>query len=1387
MSFKVSIQQGFVLRLAPLCLFVVLASGTASAQDREEQAAAVRYADALRTAHAPQRIPAEELPHAPSVHGGHGAGGSHRLPEVIEAPFPMPHHMEHFDFTKQTKEQAHAKSHGCISCHETVGDPHMSPAFHLGCCDCHGGNPHATDKEHAHVPPRFPEAWPTSANPVRSYTVLNHEDPAFIRFVNPGDLRVAHISCGQCHQQETLAVKKSMMTHGCMLWGAALYNNGAVPFKWSRYGESYSMNGVPQRLQTIPPPTPEETSKKGILPFLDPLPRFQITQPSNILRAFERGGRFKIEIGIPETKEEAGRPRARLSNRGLGTLARTDPVFLGLQKTRLLDPTLNFMGTNDHPGDYRSSGCTACHMIYANDRSPVHSGPFAKYGNLGMAASETDEWVLSVDPMIPKDEPGHPIQHRFTRAIPTSQCIVCHIHPGTSVVNSYLGYMWWDQETEGHLMYPEEQKKVTSEEYTEDQMSNPNEVASRGKWSDFGFLVQTPELNPVMERTQFADFHGHGWVFRAVFKKDREGNLLDHKGNKIEDITPAKLQKAVEFPIHAKSIYRNRDWASPEDQERFKELTEELERRHAENPVHLLDIHLEKGMHCVDCHFLQDVHGNTKLYGEVRAAIEITCRDCHGDVDRRAVTLENGRPSMWTTGPAAQTKVPPRRGLDLLALRTPSGKRRFEMQGDRVIQNSMVEKGISWAVPQVADTIDPEHEDYNELSAMAKTVRFANDENNQLAWGEVKVDEHGNNDCAHSSENMSCISCHSSWNQSCFGCHLSQKANRKTPSLHNEGDMTRNAIAYNFQTLRDEVYMLSRDGNVTNNRIGPARSSCAIHVGSYNQNRESIYAQQQTISADGLSGIAFSSNVPHTVRGAGETKMCSDCHISENNDNNAIMGQLLMQGTNYMNFIGLYCWVATGEHGLYAVPVTERQEPQAVVGSTLHELAFPEEYEEHLENDGYIEEAHEHPGVDIGDQFRWPLAKHEVLSAQLRGEFLYAACGKSGVRIYDVANIDHKGFSERIVTAPVSPLGQRLVVRTKDARAVVAPTTMAPDPTRKQDPRNEEPAIHGIYANIYVADYEEGLILIGVGTLLDGNPTNNFLERAVTFNPDGLLCGAEAVTIVGTYAYVCCDVGLVVVSIEDPANPRVTQVIGSEFIVDPHDVQVQFRYAFVCDSEGVKVLNVDDLAHPKPIKGAVVHLHHAHKIYVARTYAYVAGGEDGLIILDVKNPERPKVDQVYNAGGCINDLHDVKLGITYVSQYAYLADGKNGVRVVQLTSPEMPGNAGFSPRPRPRLIATYEIHDGGHALAISEGIDRDRAIDESGNQIAVFGRVGARPLNAEEQKQLYWRKGEIWRVPELDGYQRQPTAKQEAWLRNIFPKQPLKLRLSPRRLPNARR
>ncbi len=1236
----------------------------------------------------------------------------------------------------QSAQQIHVKSQGCVTCHQGAHDPHFSDVVRLGCTDCHGGDATTTDKTRAHIHPRNREVFVNSGNPVRSYTALNHEDPAFIRFMNPGDLRIAHLSCGTtgCHDQEHQQVRNSMMTHGCMLWGAALYNNGSVSQKWSRYGESYSMHGEPQRLLTIPAPTAEDTERRGILASLEPLPRFEVTEPGNLLRVFERGGRFSSEIGIPERFEESGRPRTRASQRGPGTGTRTDPVFLGLQKTRLLDPTLNFLGTSDHPGDYRSSGCTACHMIYANDRSPIHSGPYSRYGNRGTAASIPDALTGPPDPMIPRNEPGHPITHRFTSAIPTSQCIVCHMHPGTSVMNSYLGYMWWDLETDARFMYPGRERRLSTTELNAASESDPNESAARGRWSDPDFLQRSSELNAQLPTTQFADFHGHGWVYQAVFRRDREGQIVDYSGRPILQPTVEQRQQAMQIPIVAREMQRDRDWTEPGRDllQRVQSQEAELLAKKDNVPVHMLDIHLEKGMHCVDCHFVQDVHGNGKLYGEVRAAIEIQCIDCHGTADKPAGQVVDGHRQLTTSGPAAATSDQATVGRNLSAMRTPFGQRRFENISGRVIQNSMVEPNLSWEVPQVADTLDPDHPDYNPAAALAKTVRMKAD--GRFEWGDLPSDQ---SPCAHQPRTMSCIACHTSWNPSCFGCHLPQKANRRTPSLHNEGHISRNHIAYNFQTLRDDVFMLARDGNVTGNRIGPARSSCAVHVTSFNSNREAVYLQQQTVSAEGLSGTAFSTNVPHTVRGKGETKTCTDCHLAADNDNNALMAQLLMHGTNYFNFVGANCWVAAGKDGLHAIAVTERDEPQSVIGSTMHQTVYPDRYRAHVERGRTLLDAVRHPGSDIGEQWLRPDRQHEVLSVQVRGEYCYAACGEAGIRIYDTAFVEHKGFSQRITTAPVSPLGQRLYVESPYATDIAAPATMAVDPQRTRLSENHEQAVHPVYGYLYATDFQEGLILIGAGTLLDGNPLNNVLKKDLVFNPNGLLHGARSVTLSGTTAWVCCLAGLVSISLDDPLNPVVNCVLGQDLLRHPVAVEIQFRYAFVVDEEGLKVL---DITEPKtPVLKSLVPLNDARNVYVARTYAYVSGGQQGLILVDVRDPLNPRVDQIYDAAGRINDLRDVKLGITYSSLFAYLADGRNGVHVVQLTSPETPGNAGFSPRPQPTLIATFPVTGKGRALCISEGLDRDRAVDEAGNQISVFGRVGARPLNLAEQKKLYYR------------------------------------------------
>ena len=135
----------------------------------------------------------------------------------------------------------------------------------------------------------------------------------------------------------------------------------------------------------MPPPTEDEYNHKGVVPFLDPLPRFEITQPGNILRIFERGGKFRPEVGIPNRFEDPGRPiLSRLSDRGLGTENRTDPTFLGLQKTRLLRPDaqLHWAPTTT-PATTAPAAAPPATSSTPTTARVMNSGPYAKYGNNG--------------------------------------------------------------------------------------------------------------------------------------------------------------------------------------------------------------------------------------------------------------------------------------------------------------------------------------------------------------------------------------------------------------------------------------------------------------------------------------------------------------------------------------------------------------------------------------------------------------------------------------------------------------------------------------------------------------------------------------------------------------------------------------------------------------------------------------------------------------------------------------------------------------------------------------------------------------------------------------------------------------------------------------------
>ena len=168
---------------------------------------------------------------------------------------------------------------------------------------------------------------------------------------------------------------------------------------------------------------------------------------------------------------------------------------------------------------------------------------------------------------------------------------------------------------------------------------------------------------------------------------------------------------------------------------------------------------------------------------------------------------------------------------------------------------------------------------------------------------------------------------------------------------------------------------------------------------------------------------------------------------------------------------------------------------------------------------------------------------------------------------------------------------------------------------------------------------------MNVNTLADGEPRNNFFERAVTWNENGVLNGASHITLGGHYAYITTPKGLVFVDINNPLKPRHITTLPLQ---DARATAVQFRYLFATTAKGLEVIDITHPAKPEHT-GAVVAMADAPRVYLARTYAYVAAKKQGLVIVDIERPRKPVVYQQFTADGQLNDAHDVVVGSIYRS------------------------------------------------------------------------------------------------------------------------------------------
>ncbi|MFQ5482316.1 MAG: hypothetical protein ACE5ER_06115, partial [Nitrospinaceae bacterium] len=90
-------------------------------------------------------------------------------------------------------------------------------------------------------------------------------------------------------------------------------------------------------------------------------------------------------------------------------------------------------------GDYRATGCAACHMIYTNDGTTLTRDRAIQRRALGGAASLPDRFRADFTANALRNRRGYPVVHKFSVAIPSVQCEHCHNHNG--VGNEFEGLL----------------------------------------------------------------------------------------------------------------------------------------------------------------------------------------------------------------------------------------------------------------------------------------------------------------------------------------------------------------------------------------------------------------------------------------------------------------------------------------------------------------------------------------------------------------------------------------------------------------------------------------------------------------------------------------------------------------------------------------------------------------------------------------------------------------------------------------------------------------------------------------------------------------------------------------------------------------------------------
>jgi len=365
-------------------------------------------------------------------------------------------------------------SSSCMQCHN--GSPHedyagpgienphpFAGADRLDCVVCHGGNPDGTDQWTSHVPPPpqigdeqnlavnakayFNRLTQAGLDKYADYTVggVTYRALDFLQFINPGDLRVTsdQRGCGACHDSHAATVATSLLaTQGGIFSGAAyaIGADNAVAENAGLHADTAADIGF-RAVQDHQ--YQANQAVLGSVARLIEAPVFSLFGATGANAIFNNPAFF-----APALNDDRNADNTVVTGSPLHNLFQEQVNFT------CGDCHLGSAGANNRAGDFRSAGCSACHMPYS----------------LGGRSSSSDPNVNKLEPADPDairaPERSHPRKHQLASIAKTTPdgtriagiddyaCAGCHQGSNRTVMQYWGIRLDQNADVKNHRQYP---------------------------------------------------------------------------------------------------------------------------------------------------------------------------------------------------------------------------------------------------------------------------------------------------------------------------------------------------------------------------------------------------------------------------------------------------------------------------------------------------------------------------------------------------------------------------------------------------------------------------------------------------------------------------------------------------------------------------------------------------------------------------------------------------------------------------------------------------------------------------------------------------------------------------------------------------------------------